>query len=91
MKLFNLLKGNETKNIDSSLPVYRVEWKRITEEYLTGTAFKCELATRFFTNKEEAEEFAYQLEQSHKLLETKCSANLVKIKKEKDGGLWKIK
>lgn len=87
MKIFNLLKGNETKNIDSSLPVYRVEWKRITGEYLTGTSFNCELATRFFTNKEEAEEFAYQLNQAHKLLETKCFTNLVKIKKEKDGGL----
>lgn len=87
MKIFNLLKGNETKNIGSSLPVYRVEWKRITEEYLTGNAFECELATRFFTNKEEAEEFAYQLNQAHKLLETKGYENFIKIKKEKDGGL----
>lgn len=89
MKIFNLLKGDETKNINSSLPVYRVEWKRIIGEYrfISSDDFKAEKTVRFFTDKEEAYEFYNQLKQAFKLLETENCDNLVLIKKEKDGGL----
>lgn len=87
LKIFNLLKNNETKILNSSLDVYRVNWKRIYGSYIPKYP-DIEDATRFFTSETEANEFAKQLKMAYELLEyPKSDLTKVTVLKEKEGGL----
>lgn len=87
MKIFNLLKNKETKILNSSLDVYRVNWKRIDGSYMPKYPDIGD-ATRFFTSETEANEFANQLKMSYELLEyPKSDLTKVTVLKEKEGGL----
>lgn len=86
MKVFNLFKGNKTKELTTALPVYKVSWTKFYSPL--ETFVKMKEAVRFFTNEEEANEFAEQLRQSYKLLEVaKGTLTKVTVTKEKEGGL----
>lgn len=87
MKILNLLKGKETKELATSLPVYRVSWRKIADTY-GYTSFSTKDAVRFFTSEDEANEFAQQLRQAHKLLESyECEETEIIVTKDKEGGL----
>lgn len=83
IKIWNVLKGNETKELKSAMDGYKVSWTRVEGEFSSDK----HRTVRFFINKEEANEFANQLRSAHKMLGNSGYLTDVEVEKEAFGGL----
>lgn len=85
MKIFNFDKSSSSKDLTSVCETYKVTWTRVTSEYSIP---RVNSSCRFFSNKEDANEFAEQLKMAHEFLGNSTSLiTRVDLELEDYGGL----
>ena len=82
IKIFN---KKETIELKSDTDTWIVKWKTYKYHFSDGTYPDLEQCYQAFTNKQEADEYAYSLNQAMKLLQMTSLPNAYVVKQTKGG------